>query len=191
MRKHHYVIRLALLAAALGLLAGCVAAPAASPSTTAPATAVATAATTTPPPAGTDPTPAGSGVIVSTSSPGVSSGPLPTSTATAAAPLPPLTTGSTPRTVTTADHGRTIEMRVGERFLLNLGEGAVWVIEIADPQVLGAVTGVEVPEGAQGLFEALAAGATTLAATNEPACLKARPACKLPTRTFEVTVVVK
>lgn len=186
MRKHHYVTRLALLAVALGLLAGCLPAPAVLP------TAAPTAApSATPPPAGADPTPAGSGVIVSTSVAGASSGPLPTSTATAAAPLPPLTTGSSPRTVTTADWGRTIEMRVGQRFLLNLGEGAAWIIEIADPRVLGPVTGMEAPEGAQGLFEALAAGATTLAATNEPACLKARPACKLPTRTFEVTVVVK
>ncbi len=82
-------------------------------------------------------------------------------------------------------------MRVGERFLLNLGEGVAWVIEVANPLVLGPVTGAEVPDGAQKVFEALTAGTTGVAAVNEPACLKARPVCKLPTRTFEVTVVVK
>ena len=107
-------------------------------------------------------------------------------------PLPPLqTTGSTPPEVTLADQGRTIVMQVGERFLLNLGDGAAWVVEIADPSVLGPVTDVAIPEGAQGLFEALAAGTTSLVATNDPPCRKLRPACTLPTRSFEVTVVVK
>ncbi len=133
-------------------------------------------------------------MVAGMSSAGVSSSLVLTNTTPT--PLPPLeTTGSTPPEVTLADRGRTIVMRVGERFLLNLEGGAAWVVEIADPQVLGPVTaaaaGAAIPAGAQGLFEAAKAGTTRLSAINDPPCRKAKPPCMLPTRSFEVEVIVK
>lgn len=185
MKHMHMITRLTLLTTALGLLAGCLPL-AATPANPAAPTAVPSATPAAEPAA----TPTGSGMVVSTSVAGPSSGPLPTSTA--AAPLPPATAPANGLLeVTAADYGRTIELRVGERLLLNLGEGGAWAVEIADPRVLGPLADASIPEGTQGVFEAHAAGTTALTAVNAPACLQARPPCKLPIRTFEVTVVVK
>lgn len=191
MKHMHMITRLALLAVAVGLLTGCLPLAATPPSAAAPAAAASGSEAVTAVPSATPAaTPTGSGIVVSTSVAGPSSGPLPASTT--AAPLPPATAPANGLLeVTTADYGRTIELRVGERLLLNLGEGGAWAVEIADPLVLGPLANASIPEGAQGVFAALASGTTTLTAVNAPACLQARPPCKLPIRTFEVTAVVK
>jgi hypothetical protein len=201
MKQYRCFIWLGLLIVSLPLLAGCL-----SPSSTSqgggaaspPAAAGAAgarslaipAATAKPSIADNTPAPAATiGTIGITSSAPASSSSVTTSTETA--PLRPLVTaGSTTIEVTLADQGRTIAMHVGERFLLNLEGGDAWIVEVANQAVLSSVTGMPVPQGAQGLFEALAVGKTALTATNEPACRKASPPCMLPTRSFQVEVVV-
>lgn len=197
---------LALLASGLSLLAGCVSpaitspagtpalpaateeTPVSAPATSAAAPSEGAVALPEPEATGTAGLPATAGVVVITAGP-ASSGALPVVTATT--PLPPLeTSAGSPVEVTQADNGRTIAMHVGDRFLLNLGEGAAWAVEIADPAVLSPVGGMPAAEGSQGLYEARGAGSTTLTATNEPPCRKTRPPCMLPTRVFEVDVIV-
>jgi len=201
MKQIRFFTWLGLLMASLAFLAGCLPPSSASQGgvVASPSRAVQVpdigstatlAATARPPVANDTPAPA---VTVGTS--GISSAPVASSlvlTGTVSAPAQPLSTaGSTPIQVTLADQGRTIAMQVGERFLLNLEGGDAWIIEIANQAVLSPVTGMPVPQGTQGLFGALASGRTTLSATNEPACRKARPPCMLPTRAFQVEVVVR
>jgi hypothetical protein len=93
--------------------------------------------------------------------------------------------------ITLADQGKTIQLKVGQRFLLNLGADYNWNPVVADQRVVSRVIGVMVIRGAQGLYEAHAAGTTRLTADGEPACRQARPACAMPSRLFEVTLVVR
>jgi hypothetical protein len=112
-------------------------------------------------------------------------------------PSPPVATSSpTPappsggRTVTLTDDGSTINLAVGDRFLLNLGAAFDWSLTIADPSVVARVPNISVIAGAQGVFEAKAPGRTTLAATGDPPCRKSTPPCAAPSRAFRVEIVV-
>ncbi|MCB0003832.1 MAG: hypothetical protein KDI07_05825 [Anaerolineae bacterium] len=117
-------------------------------------------------------------------------------TVTAATPTePPADATAAPeagqqKTVTLDDQGKTIDLLVGERFLLNLGEGYTWEVEISDPNVVSRVTNITVIRGAQGVYEALQPGTTTLSATGDPACRQTKPPCAMPTTLFTVTLVV-
>ena len=122
--------------------------------------------------------------------------PVSPTTATAATPTePPSGATAEPatgqqKTVTQEDQGKTIDLLVGERFLLNLGEGYRWEVEVSDPNVVSRVNNITVVRGAQGVYEALHPGTTTLTATGDPACRQAKPPCAMPTTLFTVTLVV-
>jgi hypothetical protein len=94
------------------------------------------------------------------------------------------------RTVSLADDGRTIDLVVGERFLLALGDQLDWTVRVADPGVVGRVVNVTVVRGAQGLYEARRPGATALEATGDPPCRRAQPPCGAPSRLFRVQLRV-
>ncbi len=113
----------------------------------------------------------------------VSPGPTP------GAPLPPTPAGS--RTVTLADAGQTIDLQVGQAFLLALDAAWDWTVSVADPSVVNRLVNVLVVRGAQGIYVAKKAGRTILTAVGDPPCRKARPACALPSRVFRITVVVR
>ncbi len=87
------------------------------------------------------------------------------------------------RTITLADDGQTITLHVGERFLLELGEGYDWAVTVADESIVGRV--------AQNLYEAHQPGRTTLTARGDPLCRKVRPRCGVPSRLFRLQVVVE
>ena len=95
------------------------------------------------------------------------------------------------RTVTLADVGTTVSLALGERFLLSLGADFDWTIDIADPTVVDRVRNISVIAGAQGVYEAKAAGRTTLSATGDPPCRKSTPQCAAPSRSFRVDLVVR
>jgi hypothetical protein len=95
-----------------------------------------------------------------------------------------------PRTVTLADAGRTVELRVGERFLLDLGEGYDWTVEIADETIVSHVPDPAAPTGTQGQFQANRTGQTELTAVGEPGCRKVTPPCARPSRLVEISLVV-
>ena len=109
-----------------------------------------------------------------------------------------LTTGSvvTPpetssQTVTLDNDGETLNLKVGEQFLLKLGEDYNWDVTIADQNIVGRVVGITVVRGAQGVYEAHQAGTTQLTATGDPVCRQSQPPCEAPSREFQIQIIVK
>jgi hypothetical protein len=98
----------------------------------------------------------------------------------------------TGRTVTIDDGGKTIELKVGERFLLILKkENFDWTTSVQDSAILKKITDVDVIAGAQGLFEAQRVGQTKVAAQGDPPCSKSVPRCLEPAFLFEFNIVVQ
>ena len=93
--------------------------------------------------------------------------------------------------VTLADDGATVNMKVGQSFLLKLGEDFDWTVTPADQSIVSRVKNISVIRGAQGVYEALKAGTTELSAVGDPTCRTATPTCAAPSRSFKVTVVVE
>jgi hypothetical protein len=92
--------------------------------------------------------------------------------------------------VTLADDGKTVNLKVGQRFLLNLGEGYDWAPTVTDQNVVSRVVGILVIRGAQGIYKAHAPGTVTLTASGDPTCRQSKPACAMPSRLFKVNLVV-
>jgi hypothetical protein len=82
-------------------------------------------------------------------------------------------------------------LHAGERFLLKLGEGYNWTVTIADQSIISRVVNITVVRGAQGVYEAHQAGSTTLTATGDPVCRQSKPPCAMPSRLFQINVVVQ
>ncbi len=110
----------------------------------------------------------------------------------------PLSQLMTPTAYPTAQAGGTVNMqnaesgvslRVGERFLLDLGERG-WKIRLDDAALLERVTDATPPAGSQGYFQALKAGKTKLYATSDPPCRQSKPPCLLPTLFLEINVTI-
>jgi hypothetical protein len=93
-------------------------------------------------------------------------------------------------TVSLAADGATIRLRVGDRFLLNLGDPYIWNVSVADPSIVSRVVNIAVIRGAQGVYEAHTAGETRLEAVGDLACRQSRPPCLAPSRLFRLTIVV-
>lgn len=95
-------------------------------------------------------------------------------------------------TVTRQNDGQTITLQVGQRFLLNLGEDTfTWSPVVTDESVVSRVIGITVIRGAQGIYEAHKSGQTTLVATGDPHCRSQKPACGMPSISFQVNIVVQ
>jgi hypothetical protein len=94
--------------------------------------------------------------------------------------------------ITLSDNGKTFSMQVGESFLLNLGTDVYdWTVEVDNQDVLQRKEGVTVIRGAQGVYVAQAPGTAILTANGDPHCLQSKPACKMPSILFSITVIVK
>lgn len=148
----------------------------------------ATAAAPTPPPVATSVQPGATAVA----SVGVATAVA--STVQPSTPGPPPTPKilTSPVAVTLDDDGGTVTMHVGEQFLLNLGDDIYeWSdVQVSDQLVLGRVVNITVVRGAQGVYEARAAGRVMLTATGDPKCRSSVPACALPSRLFHIDVAV-
>ena len=94
------------------------------------------------------------------------------------------------RMVTLDDQGKTINLNVGESFLLNLGEGYFWGVEISDQNVVNEVVNTAVVRGAQGVYRAQQPGSVTLSAVGDPVCGQAKPPCAMPSILFTISIVV-
>ncbi len=94
------------------------------------------------------------------------------------------------QTITLADNGRTITLNVNETFLLKLGEGYDWNINVDDQTIFSRVVNVLVVRGAQGIYVAHRPGNATLTAVGSPECLKSQPPCARPSILFNLFVVV-
>jgi hypothetical protein len=96
------------------------------------------------------------------------------------------------RTVTLAQEGETIPLQVGDHLFVYLGSDLEWTLQGFDTTVLRIVPGVgTLIRGAQVLLEAEHAGQTKLSLIGDAACRKSQPPCMIPTRLFQVTVVVQ
>jgi len=101
--------------------------------------------------------------------------------------MPP---GTSSQTVTLDNDGGTINLTVGEQFLLKLGEEYNWSVTIADQSIVSRVVGITVVRGAQGVYEARQAGSTQLTATGDPVCRQSQPPCAAPSRQFQIQIIV-
>lgn len=95
------------------------------------------------------------------------------------------------KVVTLDDQGKTLEITVGDNFLLQLGDGYTWDITISDESVISRVKNITVINGAQGVYDVLGAGTTTLTAVGDPVCRQSNPPCSIPSIQFIVTIVAK
>jgi len=95
------------------------------------------------------------------------------------------------QTVTLAEDGQTITLRVGESFLLKLGEDYTWTPIVDDETIVSRAKGIAVVRGAQGVYDALKVGKTTLTAAGDPVCRQVKPPCGQPSREFEIQIVVQ
>ncbi len=120
------------------------------------------------------------------------------------APCPKTTTLNTPvpsvattsiktipaNTAITQDYnGKTIYIKKGDRFLLNLGE-LNWNISITDQTIISRVKNIMVIKGAQGIYTAEKIGTTVLSAEGRPFC-NAGEMCAQFIVNFKVTIVVE
>ena len=120
----------------------------------------------------------------------------PSATSVEITPEPTISTPVVPtdigqKTITLGDQGKTIELTVGERFLLQLGEGYTWDVTISDQNVVSRVKNILVVRGAQGIYNALQAGTVTLSASGDPVCRQTKPPCAMPSILFSITIIVK
>lgn len=111
-------------------------------------------------------------------------------------PVPTISTQVVPtdvdqQVITLADQGRTIDLAVGESFLLRLGEEYTWDVTISDQNVVSRVKNITLVRAAQGVYDALQAGTVTLYAAGDPVCLQAKPPCAMPSILFTITIIVK
>ncbi len=91
-----------------------------------------------------------------------------------------------------SDDGKTFTYHVGDSFLLHLGADIYeWEVTVDDQNIIKMKMGMMVIQGAQGIYDALAPGSTTLTAVGTPRCLKSSPPCGMPTLRFRVTLVVE
>ncbi|MDD5110661.1 MAG: hypothetical protein PHI63_05635 [Patescibacteria group bacterium] len=133
--------------------------------------------------------------------PGVNSTPTPVPTPTpmeSATPSPTESVTPTPESsptqtkeVTLEDNNTTITLKVGERFLLKLGEIYDWDISIDDQSIVSRVVNILVVRGAQGVYIAHTPGKAVLTATGDPKCLKSTPRCAIASILFKVNIVVE
>lgn len=94
--------------------------------------------------------------------------------------------------ITLDDKDKTYNLKVGDSFLLNLGGDVYdWAVTVDNESVLRMKMGVMVIKGAQGIYDALAPGTTTLSATGDPHCRQSNPPCGAPSILFTITVVVE
>jgi len=94
------------------------------------------------------------------------------------------------RIIGLGDQQQTLQLSVGETFELRLGAGMDWSIQIADAQIVARMPG-ETTDDSQGVYQALARGATMLIATGDPTCRKSQPACMMPSIAFTLNIVVR
>ena len=95
-----------------------------------------------------------------------------------------------PTTITATDDGQTVQLAVGESFVLKLGEDLNWYVQVADTHIVSRKIGVAMVRGAQGIYEAHATGRTELIATGTPNCAAGTP-CPEIARLFRLTIEVR
>ena len=94
-------------------------------------------------------------------------------------------------TFTLADLGKTVDLEVGQQFLVKLGGGYAWTVHFAELTNIVAVPTLLPILGAQGIYEPVAPGKVTFTADGKPDCNKDQPPCPKEPLVFEVTIMIK
>lgn len=95
-------------------------------------------------------------------------------------------------TITIDDGGKTINLRVGDRFeVLLKKEVYEWAVADLDANLITRLPNDPAGAGSQGIFQAVKAGRTQLEAVGELPCHKSVPPCLAPSLLFEVTLVIE
>jgi hypothetical protein len=158
--------------------------PGAAPSQPAAATTLPPSQTPNPPTAAAPGSP-----VVSTPQSVATTGGTPPATPVGTIPL----TGPTQAgglTITRDNNGQTISLHPGDRFVLSLGEEYDWTLTIDHQDVLHRVLNITPLRGSQGVYEVQSAGSAMLTAAGDPPCRQSKPACSLPSYSFELNVTV-
>ena len=95
-----------------------------------------------------------------------------------------------PTTITQENNNQTIELNVGDTFLLKLGEEYMWNVEIDNDDIVSRVKNIAVIRGAQGVYEAKMPGSVTLSAAGDLPCREEVPPCAAPTILFKIQINV-
>jgi hypothetical protein len=96
------------------------------------------------------------------------------------------------REITLDDSGKIIELKVGERVLVFLKKDSYqFTLDVSDPGRFAKIPDASIPAGAQGVFEARAAGSVLLSAVGELPCHRSNPPCLAPSLGFEVRLLVE
>ncbi|MGQ0791936.1 MAG: hypothetical protein ACT4NJ_06915 [Nitrosopumilaceae archaeon] len=95
-----------------------------------------------------------------------------------------------PTTITQENNNQTMELNVGDTFLLKLGEEYMWNVEIDNDDVVSRVKNIAVIRGAQGVYEAKMPGSATLSAAGDLPCREEVPPCAAPTILFKIQINV-
>jgi len=95
-----------------------------------------------------------------------------------------------PTTITQENNNQTIELNVGDTFLLKLGEEYMWNVEIDNDDVVSRVKNIAVIRGAQGVYEAKMPGSATLSAAGDLPCREEVPPCAAPSILFKIQINV-
>jgi len=94
--------------------------------------------------------------------------------------------------VTLADNGSTIHLKVGERFLLDLGDQYDWTVVVDNQAIVSRVVNITVIKGAQGVYQANEAGTTTLTAVAGTTCVEESDhPCETPPPEFDIQIIVQ
>ena len=94
--------------------------------------------------------------------------------------------------VTMADNGRTLQLNVGDGFLLNLGSDFYdWSVEIDNQAVVSRELNISVIKGAQEIYRTRSSGTATLSATGSPQCMNLTPPCMVPSILFRIDLIVQ
>jgi hypothetical protein len=117
---------------------------------------------------------------------------LPSKTAQVSPTNPPSPdqNSGTQLTITLEDDGKTITLKNGQVFLLSLGAGFDWRVDIADQTVLSRIPNITVVKQAQGVYKANKPGKTALNAHGTIICQPLK-VCAEGTREFQVQVLVQ
>jgi hypothetical protein len=95
-------------------------------------------------------------------------------------------------TLTLEDAGKTIKLRVGDKFQVLLKkEGYEWILDVPDPAFISRLGDDQSQPGSQGLFQVTNRGTTRLSANGDLPCRKSIPPCLVPTLGFQVTLIIE
>jgi hypothetical protein len=92
--------------------------------------------------------------------------------------------------VTLSDNNKTVNLKTRERFLLKLGEGYDWEINVGNQDIVRRVPNFAVVRGAQGIYEAKKKGRTFMMAAGDPTCRKDINPCNQVSILFRAVIIV-